>query len=660
MSKPAASHPDPNTQEWMGALVRVGLAEFSTQFLKNPDPLATALTEEAHQILGQNAELCWDDLRARTACAWPAADCALSRLISDFDLNPAEAFLLSLVGEVETSHLINVVLAQLQAPAAAHRPSVHLSLALIESLFGQGTMSSQDFHDLRLVQAHILELEGDGPLPLRTLRVLPSLWAVLSSRPTCWPDCSFVPPGDTALVTDQLIRDLPKIADLLQRGETHGLVLRGTPNSGRKQFTSRLAAAMGLRALEVPVPVWEKEPALSVACRYAKWLPVLSPSLGPGEVWRMPRSGQPADVMAVLLGMDGAVETEQLMELDLPLPTEAERRAIWSRYVNNSRLAAQAAATALLSGPAIQTVAKNAQLIAARASEPVSIVHVAESRRQLGAERLRLLAQPVHRRVTSASLVLPPLLTREIDGVIQRSRLRESLWRGLGVTLQATRNLGVRVLFVGESGTGKTLAASYVATALGAPLYRVDLAAVMNKYIGESEKNLATLLDQAAASDVILLFDEADSLFGRRTEGKETGERYANMLTNFLLTRIENHPGIVILTTNSRERIDSAFTRRLDVIAEFPLPGYEERLQLWQSHLGERGPGDKTNKYLASYCDFAGGQIRNVVLTAATLANERHIGTAELMRGLESEYRKLGRSLPTKLAQMAGVSSNTS
>jgi SpoVK/Ycf46/Vps4 family AAA+-type ATPase len=254
--------------------------------------------------------------------------------------------------------------------------------------------------------------------------------------------------------------------------------------------------------------------------------------------------------------------------------------------------------------------------------------------------------------VTAEALAMTPLVAEALDNLIQRARRRESLWQGLGATLQATRNPGVRALFVGESGTGKTLAASYVATALGAPLYRVDLAAVMNKYIGESEKNLASLLDQAAASDVVLLFDEADSLFGRRTEGKETGERYANMLTNFLLTRIESHTGIVLLTTNSRERIDRAFTRRLDLIVEFPLPGFGERLQLWHGHLGERGPGPEISRYLAGHCDLPGGAIRNVVLAAAAESEGGPIRPAALLRGLRAEYRKLGRGLPAKLEQL--------
>jgi SpoVK/Ycf46/Vps4 family AAA+-type ATPase len=226
--------------------------------------------------------------------------------------------------------------------------------------------------------------------------------------------------------------------------------------------------------------------------------------------------------------------------------------------------------------------------------------------------------------------------------------------------MQASQNTGLRALFVGESGTGKTLAASYLATRLGAPLYRVDLGAVMNKYIGESEKNLGLLLDQAAASDVILLFDEADSLFGSRTDAKQTGERYANNLTNYLLARIETHSGIAILTTNSRERIDPAFNRRIEVIIDFPLPGFEERLRLWQSHLGSRAPSDAIIRNLASHCDLSGGQIRNTVLTAAGTQPERQspeqqepegqaIDARRLIQAVRREYQKLGRSIPSAL-----------
>ena len=234
--------------------------------------------------------------------------------------------------------------------------------------------------------------------------------------------------------------------------------------------------------------------------------------------------------------------------------------------------------------------------------------------------------------------------------MVTRAKRREALWDGLGTTMQASRNSGLRALFVGESGTGKTLAASYLATRLGTPLYRVDLGAVMNKYIGESEKNLGQLLDQAAASDVILLFDEADSLFGSRTDAKQTGERYANNLTNYLLTRIENHPGVAILTTNSRERIDTAFHRRIEIIIDFPLPGFNERRRLWHSHLGTKSPDEEIIRSLASHCDLSGGQIRNAVLAAAgNQADQQQIDPRHLVEAIRREYQKLGRNMPSAL-----------
>ena len=149
----------------------------------------------------------------------------------------------------------------------------------------------------------------------------------------------------------------------------------------------------------------------------------------------------------------------------------------------------------------------------------------------------------------------------------------------------------------------------------------------------------------------LLLFDEADALFGARGDGQETGERYANMLTNFLLQRIEDHPGIAVLTSNSRLRIDAAFTRRLDAVLEFAQPGPAERRELWRSHLGERDPGSGVIVHLATWCDLPGGVIRNaVVAAAAACPGVGPIPPAALFAALAREYRKLGRALPAALA----------
>lgn len=653
MSRPAVKLRILQTHDRLAGMVRVGLMEFWSQALPADSPLLLLLQNEALQRLELEdaSELCWEELYRKLEADWPLLDAPFGQLIGDLNLALPEAFLLSLVGEVETSHLINMVLSELQAPTKSARPTVHLCIALQETLFGSLAIHIQDLLDGVLLQQHLLQLEGDGPTPLRQLRMHPSLWAVLCDRARGWPSCHFLNLATENVLPSSMSDDVPRIASLLASGRMKGIAIRGNPHSGRGFLAAEWAQVLGMQAMEIPVATWEQQPALSVACKYAEWLPVLRPQLGPGEVWRVPKHllQQP---LVVLLGADGAVEATDLLELELKVPNQDERSTLWACHLKNTDLAAETAATALLSGPSIVEVAGNALLLAERANENPGIHHIAEARRELGAERLRLLAQPVRRCVTAEALVTSPLVTEALDTLIQRARRRESLWQGLGATMQATHNAGVRGLFVGESGTGKTLAASYIATSLGAPLYRVDLAAVMNKYIGESEKNLASLLDQAATSDVVLLFDEADSLFGQRSEGKETGERYANMLTNFLLTRIENHPGIVILTTNSRERIDNAFTRRLDMIIEFPLPGFEERLQLWHTHLGDRGPGQSTYRFLASFCELAGGQVRNVVISAAAHARDEKIETADLLQGLQAEYRKLGRSLPPKLEQL--------
>jgi SpoVK/Ycf46/Vps4 family AAA+-type ATPase len=230
--------------------------------------------------------------------------------------------------------------------------------------------------------------------------------------------------------------------------------------------------------------------------------------------------------------------------------------------------------------------------------------------------------------------------------------MRDSLVSGLGASATARYKPGVRALFCGTSGTGKTLAAGWIATKLGLPLYRVDLASVTSKYIGETEKNLAQLLARAEQLEVVMLFDEADSMFGKRTEVKEANDRFANAQTNYLLQRIELFDGIVLLTSNSSARFDSAFSRRLDMILEFPVPGPDERRALWQSHLGSGHcltPRDLNQ--LASAADLCGGHIRNAVLTAALFAQneDRPIEYEDIARGLSAEYRKLGRQMPVAL-----------
>jgi SpoVK/Ycf46/Vps4 family AAA+-type ATPase len=266
------------------------------------------------------------------------------------------------------------------------------------------------------------------------------------------------------------------------------------------------------------------------------------------------------------------------------------------------------------------------------------------------------LAQLVADTVPEQALVRSDGLRQELELLLLRCRGRDQLVEGLGEAARVRFHPGVKALLVGPSGTGKTLAASWLTSRLGLPLYRVDLAAITSKYIGETEKNLADLLARAEQAEVVLLFDEADSLFGKRTEVREANDRFANAQTNYLLQRIETYDGIVLLTSNSRERFDSAFSRRLDAVIDFALPGPQERHALWLAHLGEgHGLSEGELNRLAGEVDLAGGAIRNVVLAAAVLARQGRgaITMAELRRGLAMECRKLG--LPLTLEREARV-----
>jgi SpoVK/Ycf46/Vps4 family AAA+-type ATPase len=247
-------------------------------------------------------------------------------------------------------------------------------------------------------------------------------------------------------------------------------------------------------------------------------------------------------------------------------------------------------------------------------------------------------------------LVVSPATERKLQELEERCRYREQLLDQLGPGFASSRNRGVRALFSGPSGTGKTLATKILAAVVGMDLYRVDLGAVVNKYIGETEKNLHRVLSRAEELDVILLLDEGDALLGNRTEVKSANDRYANLETNYLLQRLEHYQGIVIVTTNAGQYIDNAFQRRMDIVVNFVPPQAQERRHIWQLHLPERNEvGPESLADVATRCALTGGQIRNAALHATLLAAGAGDGLVrpwQLDEAIQSEYRKAGALCP--------------
>ena len=234
----------------------------------------------------------------------------------------------------------------------------------------------------------------------------------------------------------------------------------------------------------------------------------------------------------------------------------------------------------------------------------------------------------------------------QLREIINQVKYRNIVFGDWGFNHKLSRGKGLNVLFSGPPGTGKTMAAEVIANELNLDLYKIDLSQIVSKYIGETEKNLQRAFDEAQASYAILFFDEADALFGKRSEVKDAHDRYANTEIAFLLQKMEEYEGITILTTNLSNNIDEAYMRRLQFNVVFPLPEEEQRENIWRTIFPDQAPKEDIDfAFLARKFKFSGGEIKNIVVTAAFLAAEDSgvIGMRHIVRAIQYELRKIGK-----------------
>jgi predicted nucleic acid-binding protein len=277
-----------------------------------------------------------------------------------------------------------------------------------------------------------------------------------------------------------------------------------------------------------------------------------------------------------------------------------------------------------LSAETIATV--GASIRASVAASPDAPARIAElvwsTCRSLSRPRLEELAERIVPAAAWEDLILPEPQKQTLHHLAAQARFRMTVYQSWGFAARGRRGLGISALFAGASGTGKTLAAEVLAKELRLDLFRIDLSAVVSKYIGETEKNLKQVFDAAEEGGVLLLFDEADALFGKRAEVKDSHDRYANIEVSYLLQRMESFQGIAILTTNLKSSLDKAFQRRLRFTVDFPFPGPQEREAIWRSVFPAAAPTDGLDLKRLAQLNMTGGNIRNIALNAAFLAAE--------------------------------------
>jgi SpoVK/Ycf46/Vps4 family AAA+-type ATPase len=258
--------------------------------------------------------------------------------------------------------------------------------------------------------------------------------------------------------------------------------------------------------------------------------------------------------------------------------------------------------------------------------------------------RLDTLAQRLEVKArTWEDLILPDAEKHALQQIMNQVGQRHRVYDQWGFGRRMSRGLGISVLFAGESGTGKTLAAEVIAHQLRLNLYRIDLSQVISKYIGETEKNLRKLFDAAEDGGTILFFDEADALFGKRSEVKDSHDRYANIEINYLLQRMEAYQGLAILATNMKNALDTAFMRRLRFIVNFPFPGIPERKRIWETAFPEETDKETLDYARLARFNLTGGSIQNIAINAAFLAasEENRVTMPLILEAVRSEFRKL-------------------
>ncbi len=442
-----------------------------------------------------------------------------------------------------------------------------------------------------------------------------------------------------------------RVERILSTGAQCTVAVIGPNGRGRRTFVAALCARLGTKSLVVDCTSRDTEEIKQIHLRAQRearlvgWAPafiVRGPSWAPGSA----PIASPLQFLIIDAADSPALSSADIV-VTLPPPNSAERRQLWQERALGAEHWEGDLITSLALFPLEPgEIAK----IAKRAPETAN--EAAEFAREVTRSRLGDLGQRVPGTFTRADLVVSNALSERLDELVFEAKERSIFWENSSARRLYPRGRGLAALFTGLPGTGKTMAAQVVAAELGVDLFRIDIARSISKYIGETAKNMSRIFERAREMNAVVLFDEADALFSKRTEVKDSNDRWANTDTNHLLQLLEDFDGIAILSTNKREYLDAAFMRRFRYILEFERPGREERFSIWSRALDGLDDGrDRSWKpnlqRLADLVELSAAQIKLASLTAAFAARREssEIKLEHVLAGVSRELAKEGRAI---------------
>lgn len=619
-----------------------------------------------------------------------AADTGPLRMLIDLlGLSVFEASCLSLCLVSEIDLAVERVIAFAQDDVTKRRPRVDIAIRLLAAP-EDGRHPAESFHaEAPLVRRRLITLHEDTTQPVtpllgRYMSLDPRITAFLQGhrgmdeRLLNSASISAEPRGELRAAVDSAVLDdfmplasLPatKLPDPL-------LALVGPDDQLNADVAEIFAHKAGLALLDVNVSslidtldaaeavrAADREAALSDAVLHIRGMSELAADVRT----TVERELRASDRLAALTITSGTVFTVGLA-VELPHPGFSYQHDLWQMELTGHEVAGvgELAAATLAGRFSLSTDGIRQAVIGAlsmaRSRNPaqpvVTLDDLFAAAREQSAPILSELAQKVTPHYGWDDIVLPADAGDQLQEICNQVKHKHLVYDVWGFDKKLAMGKGLVALFAGESGTGKTMAADVLAGALGIDLYKIDLSSIVSKYIGETEKNLKSIFMEASSSNAILFFDEADALFGKRSEVRDAHDRYANIETAYLLQQIEEYTGIVILATNLKMNLDEAFMRRMHFVVDFPMPDEDDRFRIWSATMPQELPrqDDVDIAFLASRFRISGGNIRNIILAAAFLSagDGTPVGMRHMISATKREFQKLGRIInETELGEYA-------